>query len=394
MSSLAMPQAAQRRYARFFHGTMRDPLFAADDHDHHASARIERAPNSALEIEALRVIRSNLQAKALTQGGLKLSEAQLGAMLQAAQHTLRGMTDDQLKAVASSGSALETIVATSFNAVPITDATHRAALEAAALAGDTGTRDSASQLARLEFMRTGMSSAERSREMGAERLSTADRALVASATAEAMRLGMPWALNNPELLRLGPSAIKTLHEAGVQRERFERMVSDKVGFRASTAVAIAAYAKRNNLTPEETNRLFDKINHGAEVVSGGNREIQRELDEATRRYATGPDTPEARRELEEAWRRHADTPEKKKAAEEAARALIKPWEINTQAAAKQTAAVAQRDADRTATDQKLDDLDAIASAATAAPQIKSAEQKQDDKKLAVKTPTPTGPKPT
>ncbi|MFX8351106.1 hypothetical protein ABTL64_19520, partial [Acinetobacter baumannii] len=84
--------------------------------------------------------------------------------------------------------------------------THQAALEAASLASDTGNRDSASQLARLEFMRSEMSSAARLREMGSERLSTAERALVASATSEAMRLGMPWALNNPELLRLGPSA--------------------------------------------------------------------------------------------------------------------------------------------------------------------------------------------
>lgn len=344
MNSPAMPQAAHRRYAHFFHGTMRDPLFAAADHEHHSMARIERAPNTALEIEALRVIRSNLEAKALSQGGLKLSEAQLGAMLNAAQHTLRGMTDDQLKAVTSSGSALETIVATSFNAVPVTDATRRAELEALALAGDLGARDSASQLARLELMRSAVSSTERLREMGAERLSTTERALVASATAEAMRLGMPWALNNPELLRLGPSAIKTLHEAGVRRERFERMTGDKVGFRASTAVAIAAYAKRNNLTPEQTNALFDRINHGAEVVSGGNREIQRELEEATRKYAAGADTPEARRELEEAWRRHADTPEKKRAAEEAARALIKPWELNAQATADRDADVSQRDA--------------------------------------------------
>lgn len=353
MSSLAMPQAAHRRYARFFHGTMRDPLLAAADHEHYSMARVERAPNSALEIEALRVIRSNLEAKALSQGGLKLSEAQLGAMLNAAQHTLRGMTDDQLKAVTSSGSALETIVATSFNAVPVTDAARRADLEAAALAGDIGTRDYASQLARLELMRSAVSSTERSREMGAERLSTAERALVASATAEAMRLGMPWALNNPELLRLGPSAIKTLHEAGVRRERFERMTGDKVGFRASTAVAIAAYAKRNNLTPEQTNALFDRINHGAEVVSGGNRDIQRELDEATRKYATGPDSPEARRELEEAWRRHADTPEKKKAAEEAVRALVAPTELANAKLA------ATPEAERRAA-AKVDDLDSIA----------------------------------
>lgn len=145
---------------------------------------------------------------------------------------------------------------------------------------------------------------------------------MAAARAMASELGMPWAANNPELLKLGPAAIKTLHEAGVQRERFERMTGDKVGFRASTAVAIAAFAKRHNLTPEETNQLYDKISNGAEIVSGGNRAIQRELDQATNAYVTGADTPEARDKLRQAWDKHADTPEKKAAAAQATQAVI------------------------------------------------------------------------
>jgi hypothetical protein len=138
----------------------------------------------------------------------------------------------------------------------------------------------------------------------------------------AVALGMGWAVNNPELLRLGPSAIKTLHDAGVQRERFERMTGDKVGFRAATAVDIAAFAKRHNLTPAETNRLYDRINDGVEILSGGNRAIQRELDEATRRYVTGPDTPAARQELERAYNTHANTPERQEAARTSTQALI------------------------------------------------------------------------
>lgn len=75
---------------------------------------------------------------------------------------------------------------------------------------------------------------------------------------------------------------------------------------------------------EQANRLYDRINNGVETISGGNRAIQRELDEATRRYVTTPDSPESRRALEESYRRHADTPEKRRAAEDVTRALIAP----------------------------------------------------------------------
>lgn len=195
--------------------------------------------------------------------------------------------------------------------------------------------------------------------MGGERLSQSDLQNMASARAAALSYGMPWALNNPELLKLGAGAIKTLHEAGVQRERFERMTGARVGFRAATAVDIAAFAKKHNLTPEQTNALFDKINNGVEIISGGNKAIQRDLDEATRRYVTGPDTPEARKALEDSYRKHADTPEKREAAEATTKAL--------QAAAQQTQAdVAARDTKvvkAVATEKLEDDLYAQAAAA-------------------------------
>lgn len=175
--------------------------------------------------------------------------------------------------------------------------------------------------------------------MGGERLSPTDLQNMASARSAAISLGMPWALNNPELLKLGAGAIKTLHEAGVQKERFERMVGDKVGFRAATAVDIAAFAKKHNLTPEQTNALFDKISNGVEIISGGNKAIQRELDEATRKYVTGPDTPEARKALEDTYKKHATTPEAQRAAVETPKAII--------------AAADQAKADVAARDEKL-----------------------------------------
>jgi CRISPR/Cas system CSM-associated protein Csm2 small subunit len=211
----------------------------------------------------------------------------------------------------------------------------------------------------------GPSSFARTAELGGAMSAEVAR-VMDQARSEAMRLGMPWALNNPELLKLGAGAIKTLHDAGVQKERFERMVGDKVGFRAATAVDIAAFAKKHNLTPEQTNRLYDKISDSAEIISGGNKVIQRELDEATRRYVTGPDTPEARKALEESYRKHADTPEKRKAAEEVPKALIA-------ATQRENAAVVKAEVKERTTEN----LDLYAQAA--APEVKPAMQtKQTD----------------
>jgi CRISPR/Cas system CSM-associated protein Csm2 small subunit len=159
------------------------------------------------------------------------------------------------------------------------------------------------------------------------------------------------------------------------------MVGDKVGFRAATAVDIAAFAKKHNLTPEQANALFDKINNGVEIISGGNKAIQRDLDEATRRYVTGPDTPEARKALEDSYRKHADTPEKREAAEATTKAL--------QAAAQQTQAdVAARNAKvakAAEADTKNDDV--IAGLNEPQPQ-KADAPKVDAKDVPAKAPAP------
>jgi len=184
---------------------------------------------------------------------------------------------------------------------------------------------------------------------------------MAAARTLATQLGMPWAANHPDLLKLGPAAIKALHDVGVQRERFERMTGDKVGFKAETAVAIARFAKRHNLTPEQTNRLYDDVSKGAEIVSGGDKHIQRELDQATREFANGPNTPEAREKLQKAWGRHAKTPEQQAAAQQATQALIeaakKTTELKTTATAEQNATAAEKEKAATAAQDNMGGLD-------------------------------------
>jgi hypothetical protein len=342
---------AQRRYENFFRGTGRDrdPQIAYD----------------SLESQALNIVRESIVAHALSMRRT-LSPADLDRMLSAAQSQLRGMSPEDLRGISPSSAVLKTITDASFAAAPVADPQTRAALIAATAndpaAGTEPGNTYAARMLRLDIERAQRAASSNRYEgmSGSDRLSQGDLQNIAAARSLARDLGMSWAANNQELLRLGPSAIKTLHEAGVQRERFERMTGGRVGFRAGTAVDIAAFAKRHNLTPEQTNGLYDRINNGVETISGGNRAIQRELDEATRRYVTTPDSPESRRALEDAYRRHADTPEKRRAAEDVTRALIAPTRQRDAAAIANLRTEQRTEADRQAA---LDGLDGPAPAA-------------------------------
>lgn len=313
MNALATHEGAERRRTNFFRDIAREP---------EASVALD-----ALKEQALNLVRASLEADAL-DNRRDLRPDDMDRMLSVAKGKLRGMSERELRGISASSASLKTLTDYSLSAAPVADPRSPAALTLAAerdkLAGADGGNSIAARLLRADMERAERiaSSARYDGLGGSERLSPGDLQNMASARSLAVSLGMPWALNNPELLRLGAGAIKTLHDAGVQKERFERMTGDKVGFRAATAVDIAAFAKRHNLTPEQTNRLFDKVSDGVEIISGGNKAIQRELDEATRKFVTGPDTPEARKALEESYKKHADTPEKMKAAEEVPKALI------------------------------------------------------------------------
>lgn len=312
MNALAPHDGAQRRRSNFFRDTPRDP-----------EASI---PHEALEARALALVRASLEADAL-DNRRDLRPADMDRMLSAAKGRLRGMSERELRGISASSALLKTLTDYSLSAAPVTELRSPAALAAASerdrAEGGDGASGITARLLRADMERAErLASSARYDGMGGERLSQSDLQNMASARAAALSYGMPWALNNPELLKLGAGAIKTLHEAGIQKERFERMTGAKVGFRAATAVDIAAFAKKHNLTPEQANQLFDKINSGVEIISGGNKAIQRELDEATRRYVTGPDTPEARKALEDSYRKHATTPEAQRAAVETPKAII------------------------------------------------------------------------
>lgn len=71
---------------------------------------------------------------------------------------------------------------------------------------------------------------------GAERYSFAQMAQYASAQ------GVPWAVHTPELMRLGPSAIKTIADAGIKQPTYKALTNE-AKFKAKDVVNLAHLAK-------------------------------------------------------------------------------------------------------------------------------------------------------
>ncbi len=348
---------AERRSANFFRGTSRDPHIAYD----------------ALEAQALNVVRESIIAHA---HGLhrNLSPSDLDRMLSAAQSQLRGLSPEDLRGISPSSAILKTITDASFAAAPVADPRTQATLLAATAndpaAGIEGSSTFAARMMRFDMERAERASSSRFDGMGGDRLTQGDLQNIAAARSLARDLGMPWAANNPDLLRLGPSAIRTLHDAGVQRQTFERMTSERVGIRAETAVGMAAWAKRQNLTPVETNRIMNSTSDLHERLSAGRtpeeqRRVQRELDESLKRFTERPNSAESRQALEDERMRHARTEQEREQIRQNSRVLAEAEKANV-AAAQTTAAAAQTTAAATrSNDVALAALNAPAVAAPA-----------------------------
>jgi hypothetical protein len=352
VTTLAAQDAAQRRLANFYRGTLRDPSLQRNETSAFSNEQIAQA--------VIAIMRGPSGDGAFDP---VLASGIAGQLALTVNEHLRGIDPVQLAA----NGMFKQLVSQRLDG---NDANRRIENAAQTLRhANVTSADSAAAQALLGDRASLI--AGRSREgvgSGARFDAMADTVAkrMDDARTLAVALGMGWAANNPELLRLGPGAIKTLHDAGVQRERFERMTGDKVGFRAATAVDIAAFARRHNLTPAETNRLYDRINDGVEIISGGNRTIQRELDEATRRYVIGPDTPAARQALERAYQQHANTPEKQEAARTSTQALIAVAQQTNAKVVEADAKVVEADAKVVkagAKEKTTEDLDLYAQAA-------------------------------
>ena len=330
-----MPDRGALRRANFFRATMRDP-------DAHT------APDAAIN-EALLVVGASIDAQAKSDGR-QLSTVQRERALSVAQRLLRSLPRDQLHSISAHSGMLKSITDQSLTVTPVTEprAVAAARLDDRSQGVEAGSDPASAPFGRRALDDDGRpTSSSRFAELGPA--SEATR-VMQEARGEAIRLGMPWAANNQDLLRLGAPAIRTLHEAGVQRQTFERMTSDKVGIRAATAVNFAAWARRHNMTPEQTNRLMNNTSDLHERLSAGRpaeerREVQRDLDASFGRFLARPNTPEARRALEDDRMRHARTEQDRQHIRENTRELERASHNHAAAVRNDAPATARRDAD-------------------------------------------------
>jgi hypothetical protein len=73
----------------------------------------------------------------------------------------------------------------------------------------------------------------------------------------ATKLGMGWAANNPDLLRLGPSAIQALADVHLQKESYERFKNG--GLSDKTIMGGARWAKRTGTDYNEASKTYDAV---------------------------------------------------------------------------------------------------------------------------------------
>jgi hypothetical protein len=128
-------------------------------------------------------------------------------------------------------------------------------------------------------------------------LSATDAALLSRMRDVAIRHGLHWAADRPEILRMGEDAIRLLARTGFTRQSHDRL--HEAGFSHQDMVRIARYAERTGLDVNEVARLSaDSV-----TIFGGNSEAERRrwLD-MINAYNDAPTNAEARdtlmRELE------------------------------------------------------------------------------------------------
>jgi hypothetical protein len=73
----------------------------------------------------------------------------------------------------------------------------------------------------------------------------------------AAKLGLGWATNNPDLLRLGPSAIQALADVHLRQDSYERFKNG--GLSAKTIVAGARYAKKHDIDYNEASKAYEDV---------------------------------------------------------------------------------------------------------------------------------------
>jgi hypothetical protein len=150
--------------------------------------------------------------------------------------------------------------------------------------------------------------------------------------------GVGWAANNPDLLRLGPSAIQAIADVNLRPESYHKL-QDNAGFSAGDVVKFAKFAKKKKI---DANAASDAI---GEVGEGLNREEKKKLHDGVMPYIGKPEDRKAHQRANDAFEKvRKDHPEKGDAVDRAKEKL--------QLKVEQTA---KAEANARAEDHKVDD---------------------------------------
>lgn len=341
MQELNSRQAAGRRRANFFAATR--------------LAEAGTAPDAA-ELEALAVVKTSIEAQALTQGRI-LDTAQLDRALSVAQRIIRALPRDQLHSIGGNSGLLQTITTQSLAVAtspdPRTAPQHRSAGD-----GHDPSHAAATPLGRriADGADAARSSARFSGHLDREEYTQQQLRDIAEAQSAARHYGMANWFQQADLLKIGKDGVMALHQAGVQRETYRRMTSASVGISGATAADFAKWSLKHRLTPEQTNRLMNSTSELHESLTQDlppeeKRHVQRQLDQSLDQFLKGPNTPEARRHLEEERMRYARTEEQREKVRANTKALEEAAQRNATAVQKDDATVEKVEAKVAAVDE-------------------------------------------
>lgn len=262
MQDMSAPQAEARRRANFFAATRLDQASASPARE-------------AREREAVAVIVANVVAQAGTQP----TPAQLDHAAAIAQRFVRGLPLRNLHNMAAQSGLLADITNQCISAAAVQTNAAKAATP------DTLTPDHHHQhakggdfLAALARRSERASSARYLDQLGGG--TTAEQArIIEEARGVAIRAGIAWAANQPELLKLGPAAVQILADVHLKEQSYKRLTQE-AHFAAKDVVTLADYAKEKGI--KDANALANSTTNF--VLLGDTPQRQQELKNAVTGY--------------------------------------------------------------------------------------------------------------
>jgi hypothetical protein len=115
----------------------------------------------------------------------------------------------------------------------------------------------------------------------------------------AIKTGLSWAVNNREILALGPAGIQALADVHFRKESYEGLKS--VGYAARDVVGLARFAKKKKLDANHLAGEITESNRAAATNSDGslNKEMLERLRKSQTEYMARPDSPEAQKKYDQ-----------------------------------------------------------------------------------------------